>query len=89
MQEVADRYGVRANYLSSWRTLARQDNLVLPSPENETEFAAIIEAEPAIKPVTPPTSRVEIFNRDVIIRLEEGASASRIADIASAPAMLN
>ncbi len=22
VQEVADRYGVRANYLSSWRTLA-------------------------------------------------------------------
>lgn len=27
VQEVADRYGVRANYLSSWRTLARQGKL--------------------------------------------------------------
>ncbi len=88
VQEVADRYGVRANYLSSWRTLARQGKLVLPSPEDNTEFAAIVLAEPAIKPVTPPSSRVEIFCGEVIIRLEEGASASRIAAVASALAAL-
>lgn len=88
VQEVADRYGVRANYLSSWRTLARQGRLVLPSPEDDTEFAAIIVAESAIGPVTPPASRVEIFSGEVIIRLEEGVSASRIAAVASALAAL-
>nr|WP_281350460.1 transposase [Brucella intermedia] len=88
VQQVADHYGVRANYLSSWRTLARQGKLVLPSPEDDTEFAAIIVAEPVIEPVTPPASRVEIFSGEVIIRLEEGASASRIAAVASALAAL-
>ncbi|MEN5279359.1 transposase, partial [Brucella sp. TWI432] len=88
VQEVADRYGVRANYLSSWRTLARQGKLVLPSPEDDTEFAAIIVAESAVEPVTSPASRVEIFSGEVIIRLEEGVSASRIAAVASALAAL-
>lgn len=81
VQEVADRYGVRANYLSSWRTMARQGKLVLPSPENETEFAAIVVGTPAVE---PPASRVEIFSGSIIIRLEEGASASRIVAVASA-----
>jgi len=71
VQKVADRYSVRANYLSSWRKLARRGRLVLPSPDDDTEFAAIIVAEPAIEPVTPPASRVEIFSGAVIIRLEE------------------
>lgn len=84
VQEVADRYGVRANYLSSWRTLARKGKLVLPAPEDETEFAAIVVEKQTIEPVTPTTSRVEIFSGSVIIRLEEGVSASRIAAVASA-----
>ncbi len=88
VQEVADRYGVRANYLSSWRTLARQGKLVLPPPEDDTEFAAIIVTESAIEQMTTPVSRVEIFSGTVIIRLEEGASASRIAAVASALADL-
>lgn len=84
VQEVADRYGVRANYLSSWRTLARQGKLLLPPPEDEVEFAAIVVEKQTIEPVTPTTSRVEIFSGSVIIRLEEGVSASRIAAVASA-----
>lgn len=84
VQQVAERYGVRANYLSSWRTLARKGKLVLPAPEDETEFAAIVVEKQTIEPVTPTTSRVEIFSGSVIIRLEEGVSASRIAAVASA-----
>ncbi|MBB6262629.1 transposase [Paenochrobactrum gallinarii] len=84
VQQVAERYGVRANYLSSWRTLARKGKLVLPAPEDETEFAAIVVEKQTIEPVTPTISRVEIFSGSVIIRLEEGVSASRIAAVASA-----
>ena len=84
VQQVADRYGVRANYLSSWRTLARKGKLVLPAPVDETEFAAIVVEKQAVEPVTPTASRVEIFCGSVIIRLEDGVCASRIAAVASA-----
>lgn len=84
VQQVAERYGVRANYLSSWRTLARQGKLVLPSAEDEMEFTAIFVERPAVALPIMPVSRVVILNGSLIIRLEEGASASRIAAVASA-----
>ena len=42
VKEVAGRYGLKANHLPSWRTLARQGKLVLPEPEDAVEFAAIV-----------------------------------------------
>ncbi|MBX4917494.1 MULTISPECIES: transposase [Rhizobium] len=46
VNEVADRYGMKANHLSSWRTLARQGKLLLPQPEDAVEFAAMIVEPP-------------------------------------------
>ncbi|MDH7791600.1 hypothetical protein [Ochrobactrum sp. AN78] len=37
----------------------------MPSPEDDTEFAATIVAKPATEPVTPPAWRVEIFSEPV------------------------
>ena len=86
VNEVADRFGMKANHLSSWRTLARQGQLLLPQPENAVEFAAMIVEPPG--PIEPPMSkavcRAEIVVGPVTIRLEEGASAARIAAIARA-----
>ena len=85
VKEVAERYGLKANHLSSWRTLARQGKLVLPEPEDAVEFAAIVVDTPAPEPLTVEVaSRAEIVVGPVTIRLEEGASASRIAAIARA-----
>ena len=85
VNEVADRYGMKANHLSSWRTLARQGKLLLPQPEDEVEFAAIVVETPLPEPPTvKAVSRAEIIVGAVIIRLEEGASAARIAAIARA-----
>jgi transposase len=94
VNEVAGRYGLKANHLSSWRTLARQGKLVLPEPEDvpepedAVEFAAIVVDAPAPEPQTvKAASRAEIVVGPVTIRLEEGASAARIAAIARALAV--
>ena len=85
VNEVAERYGLKANHLSSWRTLARQGKLVLPEPEDAVEFAAIVVDTPAPEPLAVKVpSRAEIVVGPVTIRLEEGASAARIAAIARA-----
>lgn len=85
VNEVAGRYGLKANRLSSWRTLERQGKLVLPEPEDAVEFAAMVVEMPAPEPPTAKAvSRAEIVVGPVTIRLEEGASAARIAAIARA-----
>jgi transposase len=85
VNEVAGRYGLKANHLSSWRTLARQGKLVLPEPVDAVEFAAMVVEMPAPEPpAAKQISRVEIIVGPVTIRLEEGASAARIAAIARA-----
>ena len=42
--EVAERHGLKANHVSSWRTLARNGKLVLPAPEDPVEFATLMVA---------------------------------------------
>lgn len=91
VNEVAERHGlkVKANHLSSWRTLARQGKLVLPAPEDAVEFAAVVVETPAPEPAplaAKAVSRAEIIVGAITIRLEEGASAARIAAIARAMA---
>src|SRR3954462_10004308 len=52
VNEVAQRYGLRANSLSTWRTMARQGKLVLPEPEDAVEFAAMVIDTPLPEPPT-------------------------------------
>ena len=87
VNEVAERYGLRANRLSTWRTMARQGKLVLPAPDDPVEFAAVFIDPPVAEPLINKTSRPEIIVGAVTIRLEEGASAARIAAIARACAV--
>jgi transposase len=86
---VARRHGVPANHVSAWRTLARKGRLVLPAPEDPVAFASLM-----IGPVGdgPPCAlgtvdRPEIVADAVVIRLEAGASAERIASVVRALAV--
>lgn len=85
--EVARRHGLKANHVSSWRSLARNGKLVLPAPEDPVEFATLMVA-PVVEDVTraePAASAgPEVAVGSVIIRLEPGASASRIASVVHA-----
>jgi transposase len=87
VNEVAERYGLRPNHLSSWRTLARRGKLVLPAPQDTVEFASMVVESPAARPPIKESGRPEIIVGPVTIRMEDGASAARIAAIARALAM--
>jgi transposase len=86
VSEVAERHGLKANHVSSWRTLARNGKLVLPAPEDAVEFATLMvssvdeamAAEPAV------SAGPEVVVGSVTIRLEPGASAARIASVVHA-----
>jgi len=83
---VARRHGLPANHVSSWRTMARKGRLVLPAPECPVEFATLMLGPGADSPAAVPLSadRAEIAMGAVVIRLEAGASADRIASVARA-----
>src|SRR5690554_3443734 len=64
VSEVAQRHGLKANHVSSWRTLARNGKLVLPAPEDSVEFATLMVApvvwdETAAEPVASAGPRSE------------------------------
>ncbi|NKK68772.1 transposase [Rhizobium leguminosarum bv. viciae] len=84
VNEVAERYGLKPNHLSTWRTMARQRKLILPAPEDAVEFAAVLIDPPVSEPSIKEATRPEIIVGSVTIRLEEGASAARIAAVARA-----
>ncbi len=74
--EVAERHGLKANHVSSWRTLARNGKLVLPAPEDAVEFAMLMVA-PVVGEVTAAEPAVsiapEVVVGSVIIRLAHPA----------------
>lgn len=80
--DVAQRYGVRANRLSMWRTLAKRGQLVLPAPDDGIEFAGLVISEPLAEQSGSDTSCVEICIGPVTVRLESGAPISRIVAVA-------
>ena len=89
VNDVARRHGVPANHVSSWRTLARTGRLVLPAPEDPVEFAALMvgplaDGADAARSKGADLNRPEIVTGAVVIRLESGASAERIASIVCA-----
>lgn len=83
VSEVAQRYGLKANHVSSWRTLARRGKLVLPAPEDAVEFATLMIA-PVDEDVAAAPTGPEVVVGSVTIRLEPSASAIRIASVVRA-----
>ena len=77
VNEVARRHGVKANHLSSWRTLARMGKLVVPEVVG-AEFTApvVVTSEPPIVAGT-----IDLVIGPVTVRLDAATPAARVADL--------
>jgi len=85
VNEVARKYDMRANHLSSWRRMAKDGDLVLPAPDPEAEFAPLVvfdgEPSPPVEEPEPVVSTIEIIAGSVAVRLAGTTPAARIAEI--------
>lgn len=87
VNDVARKYDLRPNHLSSWRRMAKDGDLVLPAPDAEADFAPLVvfdvDAPPVEEPETAPPV-IEIVAGAVSVRLDNATPADRIADIVRA-----
>jgi transposase len=81
---------LRASRLSEWRRLAKDGKLVLPAAEGSHGFASLVLCDegpeaPSSEPrSTKDVPSIEIAVGDIMIRLDAGTSAARIAEIVRA-----
>ena len=90
VRDVAARYDLRPNHLSAWRRMARDGQLVLPAlPGAETDCGPAF-APMVIEGLTERAheagggATLDIIRGEVVIRLDAGTSADRIAEIVAA-----
>ena len=81
VNEVARRHGVKANHLSSWRTLARQGKLVVPEIAGAEFTAAVATGQPVEMPVT---TSIDLIIGSLTVRLDAATPAARVAELAMA-----
>ena len=82
VNEVARRHGLKANHLSSWRTLARQGKLVVPEFVGAEFTAPVAVAQPVETPVE--TASIDLIVGSVTVRLDGATPAARVAELAMA-----
>ena len=82
VNEVARRHGLKANHLSSWRTLARKGKLVVPEVAG-AEFAAPV-ASPQSFAAPEATTSIDLIIGPVTVRLDWATPAARVAELAMA-----
>ena len=82
VNEVARRHGVKANHLSSWRTLARKGKLVVPEIAG-AEFAAPV-ASPMAVVTAEAAPTIDLIFGPVTIRLDFATPAARLAELVMA-----
>jgi transposase len=82
VNEVAREHGLKANHLSSWRTLARKGKLVVPEVAG-AEFAAPV-ASPLAVAAAAATATIDLVIGPVTVRLDAATPAARVAELAVA-----
>lgn len=79
VNEVARRHGMKANHLSSWRTLARQGKLVVPEVAGAEFSVPVAVTLPMEMPI--PASSIELVIGSVTVRLDPATPAGRVAEL--------
>ena len=79
VNEVARRHGVKANHLSSWRTLARQGKLVVPEVAG-AEFTPPVAVTQTSEPPFV-TGTIDLAIGPVTVRLDAATPAARVAEL--------
>jgi transposase len=79
--DVAQRYGIRAQQLTTWRGQARKGQIALVADEAQ-DFVTIEVSDPAV--LRRDMAPVDILIGKVTVRLDADASSTRIAEIATA-----
>ena len=82
VNEVARRHGLKANHLSSWRTLARKGKLVVPEVAG-AEFAAPV-ASPMVVPTVATIASIDLILGPLTGRLDAATPAARVVELAVA-----
>ena len=82
VNEVARLHGVKANHLSSWRTLARKGKLVVPEVAG-AEFAAPV-ASPMVVPTVATIASIDLILGPLTVRLDAATPAARVVELAVA-----
>ena len=82
VNEVARRHGLKANHLSSWRTLARKGKLVVPAVVG-AEFAAPV-ASPMVVPTVATIASIDLILGPLTVRLDAATPAARVVELAVA-----
>ena len=82
VNEVARRHGLKANQLSSWRTLARKGKLVVPDVAG-AQFAAPDASSMAVA-TAATTASIDLIIGPVTVRLDGATPAARVAELAVA-----
>ena len=82
VNEVARRHGLKANHLSSWRTLARKGKLVVPAVVG-ADFAAPVASRQAVA-IPEAKASIDLIIGPVTVRLDSATPAARVAELAMA-----
>lgn len=82
VNEVARRHGVKANHLSSWRTLARQGKLVVPEVAGAEFAPPVAFAQTSEPPIV--TGTIDLIIGPVTVRLDAATSAARVVELVMA-----
>ena len=79
VNEVARRHGVKANHLSSWRTLARIGKLVVPEVAGAEFAPPVVVTQSSELPIV--TGTIDLVIGPVTVWLDAATPAARVADL--------